>query len=123
MDLIVGELGKVAGSEEEFRRLCEDEKQREKWFSASLLNELRNVRGELRNGECFSCKIPLSLGGQMTVDNFDRCNLHVHYSMLGQLQQQTKHLPPGTKIDAITIGSAEELAPRKSWWRRLVGDQ
>jgi hypothetical protein len=41
----------------------------------------------------------------LAADNFERTDLQTHYSMLGQLHRQTKHLPPGTKIDSIKIES------------------
>jgi hypothetical protein len=67
--------------------------------------ELRKLRGELAAGQCYSCKIPLSLGGKFAADNFERADLRVHYSILGQLHRQTRHLPPDTKIDSIKIES------------------
>jgi hypothetical protein len=75
----------------------------------------------LAAGVCYSCKTPLSLGGQLEADNFERTDLQVHYSILGQLHQQTRHLPPGTKIDSIKIESPHEDLKPKSWWQRLVG--
>jgi len=58
------------------------------------------LRGELAPGECYGCKTPLSLGGQLEEDNFERTDLQVHYSILGQLHRQTKHLPPGMLFQA-----------------------
>jgi hypothetical protein len=71
----------------------------------------------------FVLQRPISSGlrGQLEEDNFQRTDLQVHYSILGQLHRQTKHLPPGTKIDSIKIESPDEDAKPKSWWQRLVG--
>ena len=73
------------------------------------------------SGQCYSRKIPLSLGGQLEADNFERIDLRVYYSILGQLHLQTRHLPPGTKIGSIKIESSHEDPKPKRWWRRLVG--
>ena len=102
LDLMCGEFKQVAESQEEFDRLCEDREQRRNLFVSFLLTEVRKLRGELAAGECYSCKLPLSLGGQLEADNFERTDLRVHYSILGQLHQQARHLPPGTKIDGFT---------------------
>jgi hypothetical protein len=121
LDLMSGEFKPVAESQEEFDRLCEDREQRRSWFVGFLLTEVRKTRGELAAGECYSCKTPLSLGGQLEADNFERTDLQVHYSILGQLHQQTRHLPAGTKIDSIKIESPHEETKKKSFWQRLVG--
>jgi len=121
LDLMSGEFKPVAASQEEFDRLCDDREQRRSWFIGSLLMEVRKLRGGLAVGECYSCKTPLSLGGRLEADNFERTDLEVHYSILGQLHQQTRHLPPGTKIDSIKIEAPDEDTKPKSWWRRLMG--
>jgi hypothetical protein len=118
---MLSEFKHVAASQEEFDRLCEDREQRRSWFIGFLLMELRKLRGELAAGECYSCKTPLSLGGQLDADNFERTDLEVHYSILGQLHRQTRHLPPGTKIGSIKVESRHEDTKPKSWWKRLVG--
>jgi hypothetical protein len=83
--------------------------------------EVRKLRGELVAGECYSCDIPLSLGGQLDAAKFERTHLQTPFSVLGQLHRQTKRLPPGTKIDSIKIESPHEETKPKSWWQRLVG--
>jgi hypothetical protein len=103
LDLMSGDIKQVAESPEEFERLCEDRERRRSWFMSFLLTEVREFRGELAARECYSCRKPLSLGGQLEADDFERSDLEVHYSILGQLHQQTRHLPPGTRIDSIKI--------------------
>lgn len=120
LDLMCGELKQVAASQEEFDQLCESREQRRSWFVGHLVMELRQLHGELPPGRCYSCKVPLSLGGHFEADNFQPCDLEVHYSVLGQLHQQTRHLPAGTQIGGIKIESQDTGAtPKKSWWRRV----
>jgi len=110
LDLMSGEFKQVAISQDEFDCLCDDKEKRRSWFLGFLLTEIRRELGNLSPGECFSCKTPLSLGGQLEVENFARADLQTHYSILGQLHRQTKHLPPGTKIDSIKF----DLPPEPS---------
>jgi hypothetical protein len=117
LDLMSGELKQVAESQEEFERLCEDKAQRRSWFIGFVLAEVRKVRGELAAGECYSCKTPLSLGGLLDADNFERTDLQVHYSILGQLHQQTRHLPSGTNLDSIKVEATRTI----SWLQKIVG--
>jgi hypothetical protein len=108
LDLMSGDFKQVATSQDEFACLCDDKEKRRTWFLGFILTELRRELGNLSAGECFSCKIPLSLGGELEVENFKRTDLQTHYSILGQLHRQTKHLPPGTKIESIHFNPPPE---------------
>ena len=118
LNLMYGDFKQVAESDEDFERLCEDRGHRRIWLMSSLQLELRNLLGDLAAGQCYSCKIPPSLGGQLEPENFECADLEVHYSVLGQLHRQTKHLPPGTKIESIKIIPPDDTKP-KSWWKKL----
>jgi hypothetical protein len=104
LDLMAGQFKQVAESEQQFNDLCEDRGQRRTWFLGSFLTEIRKILGELATGECYRCKVPLSIGGELSPENFERTDLQTHYSVLGQLHRQTRNLPPGTKINRIKIG-------------------
>lgn len=121
LDLMSGGFKRVAQSQEEFDQLCDDREQRRSWFIGFLLTEVRKLCGELAPGECYSCKTPLTLGGQLEADNFERTGLEVHYSILGQLHQQTRHLPAGTKIQGVNIETPNQDPKPKRWWQRFVG--
>ena len=120
LDLMSGVFKQVAESQDKFDRLCEDREQRCSWFIGFLVTEVRKLRGELAAGECYGCKTPLSLGGQLEAANFERTDIQVHYSILGQLHQQTRHLPPSTKIDSIKVESSHQDPKPKRWWQRLA---
>ena len=120
LDLMSGEFKQVADSQEEFDRLCEDKERRRSWFVTFLLVELRKLSGQLAPCECYGCKIPLSLGGRLEAGNFVRTDIRTHYSVLGQLHRQTRHLPPGTAIDAIKVESQHQNIKTKTWWQRLT---
>ena len=117
LDLMSGEFKQVADSQEDFERLCEDRERRRSWFLGLLLTGVRTLRGELAADECYSCKIPLSFGGQLEPDNFERSDLLVHYSILGQLYLQMRHLPPGTSLDSIKLEATRTI----TWLQKLVG--
>src|SRR5947208_7213823 len=65
LSAMTGSLKEVVGSEEEFEQLCEDREQRRNLFLSSFLMEVRKVRGQLEPGDCYSCEVPLSLGGEL----------------------------------------------------------
>jgi hypothetical protein len=103
LNLMTGELKVVAASQYEFEEACESREQRQSWFLGFLLMELKSKHGPLQKNDCYSCKIPLSLGGQLEADNFEPVDLQTHYSILGQLHRQTNTLPPGAKIQKIKV--------------------
>jgi hypothetical protein len=101
LDLMCGKFSQVASTHEEFDALCDDREQRRKWFAGFLVMELRKHYGEPPAGKCFSCKIPLSLGGRFETGNFEPTDIKIHFSILGQLHQQTMNLPEGTRINEV----------------------
>ena len=103
LDLMTGQFKQIAESEKQFNSLCEDRGRCRTWFVGFLLVEIRKTLGELSPGECYGCKIPLSLGGELTPENFERTDLQIHYSVLGQLHHQTHNLPLGTTINRVKI--------------------
>jgi hypothetical protein len=119
LDLMAGDFKQVATSEDEFYHLCEDRERRRRWFISFLIIELRKIHGDLASRECYGCKTPLTLGGQLEVENFERTNLQTHYSVLGQLQKQVSQMPPGTKVDSIKIKLSGESEKPKGWWQRV----
>ena len=121
LDLMCGEFKQIAASKEEFESLCESKDQNQSWFVGHLVMELRKLYGQLEIGQCFGCKVPLSLGGQLDPSNFERIDIEVHYSVLGQLHQKTKHLPAGTKINSVKIEPASDEKQNKSWWQKIIG--
>lgn len=103
LNLMSGEFKVVSQSEAEFVEACDNREQRRSWFLSFLRTELKAKYGALEAKQCYSCKIPLSLGGQLEADNFKPMDLLTYFSVLGQLHRQTKHLPPSKKIGKTNI--------------------
>ena len=120
LDLMAGEFKEVSASQDEFDRVCEDGEQRKTWFLGFLVTELKGKHGPLPLNKCYSCKVPLTLGGQIAADNFEPADLAVHYSILAQLHQQTKNMPAGTKIQNVKTESSEARTKPNSLWQRIA---
>jgi hypothetical protein len=121
LDTLYGELKQAANSQAEFEQFCEDRDFRRKYFQSFFVMEMRKIHGELEMGQCYSCDIPPTLGGQLHSEEFERTNLATHFSVLGQLHRQTKQLPAGTKIDRINRVSEHADSKPKSFWQRILG--
>ena len=121
LDTLYGELKVAATSQAEFDRLSEDRDFRRKYFQSFFVMEMRKMHGDLEVGECYSCDIPPTLGGQLEPEEYERTDLEVHLSVLGQLHRQTKHLPAGTKIGKINLVPPNEDPKPKSFWQKMLG--
>jgi hypothetical protein len=120
LDTMYGELKLVADSQADFECLCEDRDFRRKYFQSFFVMEMRKMQGELEVGECYSCDVPPTLGGQLDAEEFARTDLEIHFSVLGQVHHQTRHLPAGTKIDQVNV-IPPGGGPKPSFWKKMLG--
>ncbi len=104
LDVGGAELTNIAENKEQFDALRQQPEYADKWFVPLLVGDLLSSGKMLATNQCFSYKIPLTLGGLFEPENFEPCHISVHFSTLGQIQQQVKHLPIGTKIDSVRLG-------------------
>jgi|SRR5579859_250978 len=99
----MGEIIRVAGSVAEFRRLASEKETQREWFALGLLTELERARMTISDGQCFGFKTPPILGGTVELSNIEISHIGVYISLMGQICQQIKKLPAGTKITGFTI--------------------
>ncbi len=103
LDMINGKVEALADSEKELWTLLADRETRKKLLLTFVVRDLRDKGKTLAPGECYSPDHPLILGGDLSDDNLRPCDIRVHASMQGQIHEQVRHLPPGTKISNIRI--------------------
>jgi hypothetical protein len=96
-----GELTKIADSLEQFQQLLNDEAKIDYWFLETVVDELVERGIKLRENEVYSFKKVPALGGDYSPDNFEPTDMSVHFSFTGQIHEQIKDLPPGTKINSV----------------------
>jgi hypothetical protein len=95
----VGTIDKVADSLEDFVQMLADEANVDNWFLPSLVEELIRVGKLLKNHEVYSFINPPILGGDYSVDNFMPVDISVHFAFAGQICEQVRNLPDGTKVN------------------------
>ena len=72
--------------------------------AADLYAQWRRASGDdapLALSECVGYRIPLLLGGADEVENLERCDMAVYWSLAGQVAQQVAGLPDGTPITSV----------------------
>jgi hypothetical protein len=60
-------------------------------------------KAPLGHTECAGYKVPLFFGGQDNVENLELIDMEVYWVLIGQLLDQTREMPPGTRIGNISI--------------------
>ena len=103
LDVGGAELTLIANDRDQFDALRQHPENADQWFAPLLVGDIMSSGKTLKENECFSYKIPLTLGGLFEEENFEPCDLSVHFATLGQIQHQIKDMPIGTKIDSIKI--------------------
>ncbi|MBT1702291.1 T6SS immunity protein Tdi1 domain-containing protein [Chryseosolibacter indicus] len=96
-----GTLTQVAESVDDFKTKLQDPKVVQDWFLVGLISSLKEEGHKLQSAQVYSYKKLIVLGGDYSTDNFEPTDIEVHFSFAGQIHQQVKDLPPGTKIKAI----------------------
>jgi hypothetical protein len=93
----------VASSQAEFHASVSHPDNIRECFLPELVNALTFTHGPLQPGQCFSCVVPLTLGGTMSPENFAPLSVEPHFRALSFLQRQALSLPIGASIAAVHL--------------------
>ena len=96
-------LEQVADDRDHFATIIDEGENANNWLMIPLVDKCVAAGLHLSSGQIYSYKTPPILGGDYTVDNAEICDLEVHFSVLGQIQNKIKDLPDGTKVDRVEI--------------------
>ncbi|GLS26416.1 T6SS immunity protein Tdi1 domain-containing protein [Marinibactrum halimedae] len=103
LDVTAGEFSLVTKSPEEFQLLLSNKEFVSNHFFVQMIGEMKRVGVNLEKGQVYSFKVPPALGGKYEMDNVEVTSIYVHFSVNGQIHKQIKDVPPGTKIDQVTL--------------------
>lgn len=98
-----GELCAIASDLEEFRSLLTDKDFVLDYFAVSAVIALKDAGIELGPRQIYSLKLPAVLGGKYVMENVIPTEILAHFTVSGQIHEQVKDLPPGTKISGFDI--------------------
>jgi hypothetical protein len=114
LDAVAGKVDRIASNEPEFEAAIASRPNAEKWLMPDVVKAQASLGMRPEANQCLSFKIPPALGGKLDPDNFEICDVLVHFSIAGQIQRQIKDLPPGTKIGKIDI---KVPGTKRPWWK------
>jgi hypothetical protein len=104
LDTIEAKFFIIAKDREEYQVLPQNKEFRRKYLQYYLVLNMVENNIHLSQNECYSPDIPPVLGGELDENNLKPTDIYVHFSISGQILNQTKDLEPGTKINNVQIG-------------------
>lgn len=103
LDAGSAELARIADNADHFDTLRQQPEYANEWFVPQLVGDLIDSGLTLRAGQCFSYRTPPTLGGEVQPENFEACDISVHFHTLGQIQAKVHALPEGTPVRAVML--------------------
>jgi hypothetical protein len=116
LDLVSGTVERIAESECDFEAKIATREHAQRWLMPDVVNGQAMLGVRPGMNQCLSFKKPPVLGRELEPDNFETCDVLVHFSITGQIHRQVKDLPSGTKIGRISI-KGPGGHDRRPWWR------
>jgi hypothetical protein len=96
-----GKLSKIADNNAKFEKKLSDEAEYDEWFLPQLVEKLIDAGKILKENEVYSYnKLPV-IGGEYSVENIEPTDMSVHFAFSGQICEQIKNLPDGTKVNIV----------------------
>ncbi|MCO1336992.1 DUF1851 domain-containing protein [Microbulbifer sp. OS29] len=108
-----GALREICSSVDEFQALLKDPQFIYDEFVPHVISSFRESEMALGEGQLYSFKILPIFGGEGSIDNIAPCDIEVHFSIFGQMVEQTQSLEPGTPIGSVDL----QIPKKKLWWK------
>ena len=91
LDTLEGVLKHAATNENGFFKLLKAGELDPTWFNSNMVALLEARSEHLAPGQCYCYKVPPILGGSFESANVKAVSAMVHFSIMGQLREQTRH--------------------------------
>lgn len=103
LDTIEGSLKEVAESLAHLTAQLQETGTRDDLLLGGFVNAARAKGMRLGEGECYDFEVAPVLGGKMSLEATHKHSFVVKLHIAGQLHEQVKDLPPGTRISRVTM--------------------
>jgi len=99
----IGEVSRVADSEDHFRQLLATERVDE-WLLPALVEKLHECGKRPSPGHCYTFAIlPIFAEGRYEPSNLNAVPAREHFALTGDLHRQLQSLPDGAKVDLTVV--------------------
>jgi Domain of unknown function (DUF1851) len=103
LDSIEGSLKKVAASRDELLAILNSPEGQDQFLLGGLAMAAEQKGRRLSEKEVYDFTVPPVLGGRIELDNITVLDFVVSLNLAGQLHDQVRNMPPGTKIKGVEI--------------------
>ena len=103
LDAAGGKLDKIASNRDELKAALSSPEGQDQYLLAGLAHAAETRGLILAESEVFDFTQPPILGGQFVVENLRPKDFVVSLNISGQIHNQVRNLPPGTKVSDIKI--------------------
>lgn len=99
LDTLEGSLTLATKSKDELQKLLNTEEGQDHYLMSGFILRTHNEGMTLGPGQCYEFKVHPIIGGEIEFDNIEIQDFVVSLNLCGQLHEQIKDLPSGTKIN------------------------
>ena len=103
LDTLEGTFNKIANNESEMQEILNTQEGQHHFLMIGLVDDALNEGMALEEGQCYGFKTNPIMGGPIELENMEIRDFLVSLYVSGQIHEQLKDLPPGTKIKDIQI--------------------
>ena len=103
LDTEEGTLEPVARDRQRWKQKLRDPDSVAEWFKPGFVAALKDAGLTLSAGEVYSPLVPPVIGGSYNPNNYITSQWRAHLHFLGQVHDQVKDMPPGTRIDRLVF--------------------
>lgn len=103
LDTLDGTLQRVCSTRVELEQLLATKEGEDRYFLAGFVERACREGMTLRDGECYDFTIAPVVGGKLEYANIQRRDFVVAVHIAGQLHEQVRHFPAGTKITGFVL--------------------
>jgi len=118
LDTLEGKLVRVSDTEEELQQKLSTAEGQDHYLFLPFVQRAEEEGLKLAADECYDFTLHPVIGGEVDMENIEKRSFLVALHIRGQLHEQVRHLPEGTKISGFKCESEEPMdKPVKPWWK------
>ncbi len=103
LDLVEGKLSRPWSSRAALKADLNSPAGQDQYLMAGLALTAEGLGINPSASQVLSFKVPPVLGGAMTAENVEAADFVVSVNIVGQIHDQIRKLPPGTRISGVTV--------------------
>ena len=103
LETSAGALRNIARDREEFIVRIDEGDNANEWLMIPLVDRCVTAGMILGANQCYGFKTAPTLGGQYEIANVELSDISVYLALMGQIHEQIRDLPDGTRITHVVI--------------------